>query len=501
MHASLIADAELVGRRAIPEALAASFHTPTEGALLMLSNISIVCRRLWAPALVLLSVCFVADAAQAASRTGKPNVLVIITDDQGYADVGFHGCKDIPTPHIDALAHGGVECTNGYVTCPVCAPSRAGLMSGRYQQRSGFQDNSWSAKTGLSTNATTMADVLKANGYSTLAIGKWHLGQLPQYRPLVRGFTDHFGFYGGGRSYFPIKDSLKVPFVPKDPMQTGLWCNQYRVDDPPYVTDAFGDEAVSYIHRHKNQPFFIYLCFNAPHVPLQATDKYLARFPNLKGLRRTYAAVVSAADDAIGRVNDALRAEGLEENTLVFFISDNGGHPPANAANNLPLRGQKGTLYEGGIRVPFVVKWPKQLPAGTKFDRPVISLDFMATALAAAGTQPPSGVPLDGVDLVPHLRGDNKERPHQTLYWRFIKDRAIRYGDWKLTMPVGKPEGLFNLAKDISESTDLSAANPEIVKKLKGLHAAWEAQMPPAEIVPPGPRKWTKPLNPKSETN
>src|SRR5206468_3668029 len=251
-----------------------------------------------------------------------------------------------------------------------------------------------------------VADVLKIAGYSTFAVGKWHLGQLPQFRPLVRGFTDHYGFLGGGRSFLPLKESQGVPFVPKDPDQVDLWRNENRVGDPDYLTDAFGEEAVAYVRRHKADPFFIYLAFNAPHVPLQATEKYLRRFPNLTGARRTYAAMVSAMDDAVGRVSDALRTEGLDGDTLIFFLSDNGGHPRANAARNDPLRGEKATVYEGGIRVPFVVKWTGRLPAGTTYAHPVVSLDIMATALAAAGTKPPQGTPLDGIDLVPHLRGE-----------------------------------------------------------------------------------------------
>ncbi len=423
-------------------------------------------------------------ATKAAERRDKPNVVILLADDLGYADVGFQGCKDIPTPHLDALAKAGVVCTNGYVTCPVCAPTRAGLLTGRYQQRLGFEDNSWSPKTGLSPEATTLADVLKAAGYRTFAVGKWHLGQLPHFRPLVRGFTDHYGFLGGGRSFLPLKDSQGVPFVPKDPDQVDLWQNENRVGDPDYLTDAFSAEAAAYIRHHKADPFFIYLAFNAPHVPLQATEKYLKRFPDLKGARRTYAAMVSALDDAVGRVSDALRAEGLDRDTLIFFLSDNGGHPLANAARNEPLRGEKSTVYEGGIRVPFVVKWTGRLPAGARYADPVVSLDIMATALAAAGAKPPKGVALDGIDLVPYLRGEARTPPHETLYWRFIDHWAIRHGHWKLTVPAGQPEGLYDLSADIAESRDVASANPEVVRKLKTLYAQWSKELPPVRSTP-----------------
>ncbi|HVJ84412.1 MAG TPA: sulfatase-like hydrolase/transferase [Caulifigura sp.] len=413
---------------------------------------------------------------------------MIITDDQGYADAGFQGSPEIVTPHLDALARSGVVCTSGYVTAPVCAPSRAGLLTGRYQQRTGFHDNAWSPLVGLATNATTIADVLHSGGYATCAIGKWHMGQLPEYRPLVRGFTEHYGFLGGGRSFLPLKESQGVAFVPKDPDQVDLWRNETRGDDPAYVTDAFADEAVASIRRHKETPFLLYVAFNAPHVPLQATEKYLSRFPNLTGARRTYAAMLSAVDDAIGRISDTLQETGLEHDTIVFFLSDNGGHPLANTGRNAPLRGEKSTLYEGGIRVPFLVKWPGTLPAGKRYDSPVISLDIMATAIAAAGLKPAGDQPLDGVNLIPHLRGDVAAPPHETLYWRFIQHRAIRHQNWKLTMPSDGPVGLFDLGTDVSESNDQSSTHPDIVKQLTTMHAAWESQMPPVTPVPRKPR-------------
>ncbi|HUQ68602.1 MAG TPA: sulfatase-like hydrolase/transferase [Planctomycetaceae bacterium] len=431
-------------------------------------------------AAVLVTLAFTARAAYAVERTGRPNIIVILTDDHGYADVGFHGCQDIPTPHLDALAKAGAICTDGYVTCPVCSPTRAGLLTGRYQQRWGFDDNSWSAKTGLSVDAKTVADFLQSAGYSTLALGKWHLGQLPQFRPLKRGFTDHYGFLGGGRSFLPLKESEGVPFVPKDPDQVDLWRNEIRVEDPPYLTDALGDEAVAYIDRHKTDPFFIYLAFNAPHVPLQATDKYLQRFPSLQGARRVYAAMLSAVDDAVGRITDKLQREQLDESTLIFFLSDNGGHPIANGAQNRPLRREKGTVYEGGIRVPFVVKWTGHVPAAKIYTQPVVSLDIAATALAAAGVASPTDNPLDGVDLIPYLAGRKPEPPHETLYWRFVDQRAIRQGKWKLMTPRGEPEALYDLATDLSESTDVAAANPEIVAQLRAAYANWDAQLPPA---------------------
>ena len=421
--------------------------------------------------------------SDAARPDGKANVIVIITDDHGYADAGFQGSTEILTPHLDALAASGVVCTSGYVTSAVCAPSRAGLLTGRYQQRHGFHDNAWSTLVGLSTEVRTIADVLKSQGYATCAIGKWHMGQLPQFRPLVRGFTEHYGFLGGGRSFLPLAESQGVPFVPKDLMQTSLWRNESQVEDPAYLTDAFGDEAVACIERHKSDPFFIYLAFNAPHVPLQATDKFLARYPELKGGRRMYAAMLSAVDDAIGRISAALKSNDLDQDTLIFFLSDNGGQI-LSAGVNRPLRGEKSTLFEGGIRVPFIVKWPRMLKSGVKFGEAVSALDIMATAVTAAGIKDLAPLKLDGVDLAPYLRGDRTGRPHEILHWRFIKHHAVRQGDWKLVRQADGQGGLFDLSKDLSETTDVSAAHPEVVKELEELHAVWEKEMPDPGPVP-----------------
>lgn len=423
-----------------------------------------------------LSVCPGQDAESAANERAA-SVIVILADDLGYADVGFQGCQDIPTPHLDALAEGGVVCTDGYVSCPVCGPTRAGLLTGRYQQRFGFEYNpSLGRNVGLPVTESTVAELLKPASYATGAIGKWHLGKEPQFHPLRRGFGELYGFLGGGRPYFPIDPAVKVPFAPNDPLVR----NETQIGDPPYLTDGFGQEAVAFIDRHKTEPFFLYLAFNAVHVPLQATDKYLGRFPQMAaGGRRTYAAMLSAMDDAVGRVHEKLQAEGLEQDTLIFFLSDNGGHPLANAARNDPLRGQKGTVFEGGIRVPFVVKWTGHLPAGQTYSQPVISLDILPTALAAAGVEAPSELGLDGVNLIPHLAGESEQPPHETLYWRHGHDRAIRHGKWKLAMPANEPAGLYDLSADVAESKELSAAHPEVVEELTGRYARWNSELEP----------------------
>lgn len=418
-------------------------------------------------------------AAQARTEGGearRPNVIVIVADDLGYADLGFQGCKDIPTPHIDALARAGVRCTDGYASCPVCSPTRAGLLTGRYPQRFGFEYNPSRPNSGLPESETTLADLLQAAGYATAAVGKWHLGKEPQFHPRARGFDEFYGFLGGAHYYVPTRGNPADPFAKA--FGEPVIRDRSRVGEPKHLTEALGQEAVAFIGRHKDEPFFLYLAFNAVHVPLQSTDAYLDRFPGIANRsRRTYAAMLSAMDDAVGLVRRTLHAEGLDRDTLIVFLSDNGGHPTANAARNDPLRGQKSTIFEGGIRVPFVVAWPGRLPAGGTYPHPVVSLDVLPTALAAAGVDVPPRLRLDGVDLVPYLTGQDTRPPHSTLYWRYGRHHAIRHGTWKLTAPADGPVGLFDLATDVAESRDRSTSRPEVVETLTRLHAAWDSEV------------------------
>jgi arylsulfatase A-like enzyme len=420
------------------------------------------------------------DRGWAASGTlDKPNIIVIVADDLGYADVGVQGCRDFPTPHLDSLARNGVRCTNGYVSCPVCGPTRAGLLAGRYQQRFGFEYNPhFPPQSGLPQTETTIGDLLSRSGYVTGAIGKWHLGKAPEFHPLECGFNEFYGFVGGGRSYFsrdiPIEDAWTRRFTPDDPLVRG----HAQVVDPEYLTDAFGEEAVSFIERHKRTPFFLYVAFNAVHVPLQALERDLDRVSSIENkARRTYAAMMQSMDDAVGKISKKLQTEELDQSTLVFFLSDNGGHPLANAARNHPLRGQKSTMYEGGIRVPFFVKWTSRLPSGRNYPHPVISLDVLPTVLAAAGVDAPNGLQLDGVNLLPYLTGTDKRVPHETLFWRYGLHHAIRHGKWKLTAPANQAPSLYDLSTDISESQDLSCQYPEVAQDLKALYNEWDSQM------------------------
>ncbi len=403
----------------------------------------------------------------------KPNILVIVGDDMGYGDIGVHGCKDIPTPHIDSIAKNGVRFTSGYVSGPYCSPTRAGLMTGRYQTRFGHEFNPGPQPkddVGLSLRETTLAQRLRALGYVTGIVGKWHLGSADQFHPLARGFQEYFGFLGGAHPYFPGKG---VPILrgKSDAMEK------------EYLTDAFRREAIDFIDRHQKEPFCLCLTFNAVHKPLEATDKYLQRFPEIKDdMRRTYAAMMSAMDDAIGAVLAKLRTAGLEENTLIFFISDNGGPVGINGSSNHPLRGVKATTWEGGIRVPWLMQWKGHLPAGTTYDQPVIQLDILPTALAAVGADPPTDRPLDGVNLLPFVQGKERGAPHGALFWRFGNQNAIRMGDWVLVEAKGsKGKELYNLRTDISQSKDLAPTQPQYVRELQAAWDEWNrGNVPPA---------------------
>lgn len=419
----------------------------------------------------------------------SPNIIVILTDDQGYGDVGFNGCTDIPTPNIDRIAANGVKFTNGYVTYAVCGPSRAGLITGRYQDRFGFGRNPILApediNMGLPLSEETLADVLRRVGYRSMAIGKWHLGAHERLHPLRRGFDAFFGFLSGGHQYFPeswtLQDLSEIQ-AQYDGYRTKLLRNYERVEEQEYLTDALSREAVSFVDRNPDQPFFLYLAYNAPHGPLQATDTYLARFSDITDKkRRTYAAMVSAVDDGVGRLLDRLEALDLAENTIVFFLSDNGGPERINGSDNGPLRGQKGDLLEGGIRVPFAVQWKGTLPAGRTYERPVSSLDIFATAVAQSGAPVSKARPLDGVDLIPFLRSNGQEAPHRRLFWRKFDSESYALVDasgykW-LVEKNGVDPALYYLPEDIGEQQDRSEAERGRARRLRRQYLRWSKQL------------------------
>ncbi|MBX3414238.1 MAG: sulfatase-like hydrolase/transferase [Pirellulales bacterium] len=418
-----------------------------------------------------------AVSVHAGSDEHKPNVLVFLCDDTGYGEFGFQGANDIPTPHIDSIAAGGVRFTQGYVSGTYCSPTRAGLMTGRYQTRFGHEFNSTARVSGLSLEETTFADRFQSLGYATCAVGKWHLGQKPEYHPLKRGFDEFFGTLTNTPFFHPTQlvDSRVSPAV------------EEISDDSFYTTDAYAERCVDWLEKNKDKPWFLYVPFNAQHAPLQAPQKYLDRFPEVKDdKRQLFCAMMSAMDDAVGRVLAKVRDLGQEENTLIFFLSDNGGPTGVTTSRNGPLRGFKATTWEGGVRVPFCMQWKGKVPAGQTYENPVIQLDILPTALAATGlaVDPTSPKPLDGVNLLPYLTGENKDRPHQTLYWRFTPQWAIRDGDWKLVQgrDGGPQPGLFNLADDIGEKHDLAATHPDKVKELKAKWDAWNAEQAEASV-------------------
>lgn len=441
--------------------------------------------------LTLLAATFaLAASTHAAISQPRPNILLIVSDDHGYGDVGAYGCKDIPTPNLDSLARNGARFTNGYVSCSFCSPTRAAMLTGRYQQRFGHEFNPGPVLVpdkdiGLPRTETILPQRLKAAGYTTGLVGKWHLGYEPDRHPLSRGFDEFFGFPGGAHSYVNAEAS------PGNPIMRG----RERVTENDYLTDAFGREAVGFIDRHAKTPWFLYLAFNAVHGPMDAAQRYADRFPNLTGGRKTYATMLTSMDDAVGRVLTRLRELNLEENTLIFFVADNGGPESVNSSDNGPLRGSKGSAWEGGIRVPFMMQWKGKIPAGKAYDQPAIQIDFLPTALAAAGVAIQPEWKLEGVDLIPFLRGEKSGAPHDALYWRFGEQMAVRKGDWKLVRSAGEQKDdrdagnartavattttgahLYHLGQDIGETTDLAAREPAKVKELTDAWMAWNQQ-------------------------
>jgi arylsulfatase A-like enzyme len=405
----------------------------------------------------------------------RPNIVIFLADDLGYADVGAQGIlKDVRTPNIDAIAKAGTRFTNGYVSCPVCSPTRAGLMTGRYQTRFGHEVNCGpdpAPNFGLPVDQVTIAQALKDAGYTTGAFGKWHLGFNANQHPLKRGFDEFYGFLGGAHSYLQA--------VVGDPYRGAIMRGTEPVKSITYTTDDFAREATDFVEHHANdeKPFFIYLPFNAVHGPPQATAKYLERFKDVKEKKRhVLLAKLSALDDGVGQVMNKLREHKIEDNTLIFFLSDNGGPTGGNGSRNDPFRGVKGQVFEGGVREPFMVQWNGHIPAGKVDDRKVISLDIFPTALAAAGAATPSNVQFDGVNLLPYLTGEKKEDPHDSLYWRFGPKWAVRDGNMKLLHEPAEGTLMFDLAKDPSEKHDLSKERPDEFKQLKAKYDAWNAK-------------------------
>lgn len=410
-------------------------------------------------AALLLLLAFVSRA------DAKPNIIYILADDMGYADAGFNGGKEIKTPHLDKLAKGGTVLTSFYVQ-PVCSPTRAALMTGRYPNSTGIYSvikprTPW----GLKLEERTLAEALRDAGYQTAISGKWHLGEFEKaYRPTHRGFESQYGHWFGQIDYFTHRRDGMLDWHRND-----VTC-----DDEGYSTHLIASEACRII-REKDpaKPLFLYIPFNAVHGPHQVPDSYCEPYTDLKGVRRTYAGMLSAMDEAVGQVVAALEEKGIRDNTLILFSSDNGGAAPGRVTDNGPLRAGKGTIYEGGVRVCAFANWPGHIPAGKTVDEPLHAVDWYPTLTKLAGATAEPKLPLDGHDIMPVLT-EGAKSPHEALILNGTRrgQAAIRKGDWKLLVGVGNGDQLYNLAQDIGEKTDLANENPDQLKELRALYDA-----------------------------
>jgi arylsulfatase A-like enzyme len=427
---------------------------------------------------------FISGIRVTGAESAKPNIIAILVDDIGVGDFGYSGGKDFPTPHIDALAKDGCVFTNGYVL-PSCSPTRAAMLTGRYPSRFGIEDNRPldGPRDGMDVSEVMLPEKLRAAGYETALIGKWHLGKGDQFQfaPRNRGFDSFFGFFGASGKYInPVlsRDGVEKP-------QKG------------YITEILTDEACAFLKKKHDKPFFLHLAHMAAHLPQAAKPEDLARVSHLTGKRKMAAAIIRNLDDNIGRLMATMKETGLDEKTLVFFISDNGGEPPVLGTHNGPHRGIKFDVLEGGIRVPFIARWPGSIPNEKRFEPIVHIMDVFSTSLAAAGVPLPGNV--DGVNLLPHLAGEKKDPPHAQLCWIYNDHRqwripgrdtnlarplrAIREGDWKLVMEGNDPPELYALAADPGEARNLAAGHPEIVERLKKNFQTWKAGMKP-QVIP-----------------
>ena len=434
-----------------------------------------------------------------------PNIIVIISDDQGYADVGFHGSKEIFTPNIDRIASNGVVFSQGYVSYAVCSPSRAGLITGKYQNRFGYTRNILLAPKdslmGLPLSEQTLPDVLNNVDYKTKAIGKWHLGAHESLVPERRGFDEFFGFIIGGHRYFPEDLTLNDLTEARRQMDgyiTRIYDNGNRIDTKKYLTEELSDNAVQFIEDNSDDPFFLYLSYNAPHTPLQATERDLERNSHIEiEKRRTYAAMVSSMDDGIGLILDKLEEKKISENTIVIFFSDNGGVEWYNFSDNGILRGIKGDFFEGGIRVPFTMQWPKKIKPGIIYDKPIIALDVFATVASAASAEKYIMNDIDGVDLLPYINGEKSGMPHEYLYWQNPdKDIDVVRDDRYKYLRIKGDEYIFDLKNDISEETNIIDSSKPIYDRLKSQFKEWEKDMIDPVFMDLGMGKEYNKLNP-----
>ncbi|WP_010136388.1 sulfatase [Ochrovirga pacifica] len=417
------------------------------------------------------------------SAQKKKNIVFLFADDAGYFDFGFQGSKTFPTPNLDQLAKEGMVFKQAYTTAAVCGPSRAGLLTGRYQQRFGFEENnvpgymSKSSKLlgddmGLPLDEKTMADYLGKLGYQSIVLGKWHMGNADRYHPLKRGFTEFYGFRGGARSFYPLTQKQAAD-KPEDRLEIGY--KKYQ-EPKKYLTYDLADAACDFIDRNKKKPFFMYVSFNAVHSPMQATQEDLKKIKGLTGKRKVLAAMTLALDKACGQILEKLKEEGLEDDTLIVFSNDNGG-PDGTKTCNYPLSGCKSNNLEGGIRVPFVMKLPKVIQPGSSYEYPVSTLDLLPTFVNIAGGKADKIAQLDGVDLLPYITGKDTKRPHELLFWKKENRGIVRKGDWKLLRFPDRPAELYKITEDVSENNNLAYEHPEKVRELFKDLFAWEGEL------------------------
>ena len=448
----------------------------------------------------------------------RPNVLVILADDMGYGDLSSYGNVMIETKHIDSIGRDGVRLTAGYSSAPLCSPSRAGLVTGRYQQRFGFEQQVSSGafperrevreedgslaplqgeaeflRRGIPLSEKNIGEVFKAAGYKTAVVGKWHLGHAPQFVPHKRGFDHSVVFYGNTSLQWTNPDesdmfSLKVDFHDEaaDTAWTREGLNNVRrngeiIEVNNYLMHFFRDECIDFIDKSKNEPFMLYFAMNSPVPPMQVPRPYFeelrAGIANIS--QRGYNALVKAQDDVVGAVLQKLEDAGLKDDTIVIFVSDN-GTALSRPGSNAPFSGGKYSTYEGGIRMPYMMKWPGHIPAGLEFSKPASTLDILPTVAKACGVSTADCQPLDGVDLMPYFTGENQGTPHEALFWKLAAYSAVRVGRWKLYLePRNGVYKLFDIENDPVEKVDLSKAEPGIFENLKARYEAWDASLPP----------------------
>ncbi len=432
---------------------------------------------------VILLVISIPYPALAADR---PNFVFILVDDMGYGDIGPFGATDLETPQLDRLAREGVKLTDSYANGSVCSPTRVAFLTGRYQQRAGIEwADIWIGTKGLPVSETSIARMLKNDGYATGIIGKWHVGGTAEFGPNAHGFDQFFGHLGPNVDFYTHRELIPRTGVPD------LWENTTPVVREGYMTDLITEGSVGFIEEYAGHPFFLFVSYNAPHWPFQPPDRLWVAYPEerFKGTRRDYNAMVERIDDGVGEILDTLDKKGLASNTLVIFTSDNGGE---RLSRNVPFFHHKASLWEGGIRVPTLIRWPAQLPGGTTSKQAAITMDYSATILAAAGTEPPAGRFLDGINLLPVLKGE-KPVHERTLFWRTpilgeckptyanfecVLQKAVRKGRWKYVVDgYEKLEMLFDLENDPGEQFSLAYQHPELLVELRRLHELWEQDL------------------------